>query len=455
MNSNNGSQLSFADFVAAVQPTGAISRFPSLGGSADVHMYTIYMNGEVGKALPAHAQEHSFKDVTVQALTEKLQLNPLSARDNLKVAELVAVRSSWMSSVLEQNLGQGQHSPEVLADYEALSKGMSHPWIAQEIEKQRELSQKLGSSLARSGVAKDVVPKEVSVGKVMAQDADFTMQSTQDGEIVTHENRRLNALPAVGETAMVSYYRGAGQVVEGQAKFSDPFVDIKTDELAVRVTSDKMKEPQTVLFNNVQSYSQFVKAHGLEENLVQKAFDVRALRPKKEFSPPERTPVKLPYIDTESNCLAVAYKEAGITYTALFQDAQSMSALAREFGLGAKAVAKAHDLMADLHELQRVGGMDQERSERQSEMDIKAALKSMDYGLADVSGASDRQYMGPIVAKSALHVAQDIGRRQIVIHDIRKLDKAPEVGDRMNIQFKGGRGVAADMVKAPERGMGR
>ena len=316
MNSNNGSQLSFADFVAAVQPTGAISRFPSLGGSADVHMYTIYMNGEVGKALPAHAQEHSFKDVTVQALTEKLQLNPLSARDNLKVAELVAVRSSWMSAVLEQNLGQGQHSPEVLADYEALSKGMSHPWIAQEIEKQRELSQKLGSSLARSGVAKDVVPKEVSVGKVMAQDADFTMQSTQDGEIVTHENRRLNALPAVGETAMVSYYRGAGQVVEGQAKFSDPFVDIKTDELAVRVTSDKMKEPQTVLFNNVQSYSQFVKAHGLEENLVQKAFDVRALRPKKEFSPPERTPVKLPYIDTESNCLAVAYKEAGITYTA-------------------------------------------------------------------------------------------------------------------------------------------
>lgn len=455
MNTSNGSQLNFADFVAAVQPSGAISRFPSLGGSADVHMYTIYMNGEAGRALPEHAQEHTFKDVTVQALTEKLQLNPLSARDNLKVAELVAVRSAWMSSVLEQNLGQGPHSPQVLADYEALSKGMSHPWIANEIEKQRELSQKLDSSLARSGVAKDVVPREVSVGKVMAQDTDFTMQSTQDGEIVTHENRRLNALPAVGETAMVSYYRGAGQVVEGQAKFSEPFVDIKTDELAVRVTTDKMQEPQTVLFNNVQNFSQFVKAHGLDERLVQKAFDVRALRPKKEFSPAERTPVKPPYIDTQSNCLAVDYKESGITYTALFNDAQSMSALAREFGLGAKAVAKAHDLMVDLTELQRVGGMDQERSERQSELDIKAMLKNMDYGLADMSGSTDRQYMGPIVAKSSLHVAQDIGRRQIVLHDIRNLDKSPEVGDRMNIQFKGGRGIATDMVKAPDRGVGR
>lgn len=455
MNTTQGSQLNFADFVAAVQPSGAISRFPSLGGSADVHMYTIYMNGEAGRALPAHAQEHSFKDVTVQALTEKLQLNPLSARDNLKVAELVAVRSAWMSSVLEQGMGQGPHSAQVLEDYEALSKGMTHPWIVQEIEKQRELSQKLGSSLARSGIAKDVVPKEVSVGRVMAQDADFTMQSTQDGEIVTHENRRLNALPAVGETAMVSYYRGAGQVVEGQAKFTDPFVDLKTDELAVRVTTDKNQEPQTVLFNNVQSYSQFVKAHGLEESLVQKAFDVRALRPKKAFSPPERNPVKPPYIDTESNCLAVDYKEGGITYTALFQDAQSMGSLAREFGLGAKAVAKAHDLMVDLKELQRVGGMDVERSERQSELDIKATLKNLDYGLADFSGAADRQYMGPIVAKSALHVAQDIGRRQIVIHDIRKLDKAPDVGDRMNIQFKDGRGVATDMVKAPERGMDR
>jgi hypothetical protein len=111
--------------------------------------------------------------------------------------------------------------------------------------------------------------------------------------------------------------------------------------------------------------------------------------------------------------------------------------------------------MVDLKELQRVGGMDIERSKRQSELDIKAMLKNLDYGLADFSGAADRQYMGPIVAKSALHVAQDIGRRQIVIHDVRNLDKAPSVGDRMNIQFKDGRGVATDMVKAPERGMGR
>jgi hypothetical protein len=47
-----------------------------------------------------------------------------------------------------------------------------------------------------------------------------------------------------------------------------------------------------------------------------------------------------------------------------------------------------------------------------------------------------------------MHVAQDVGRRQIVVHDIRSLDKAPDVGDRLNIRFKDGRGAVTDMVKA-------
>lgn len=453
--SKKPSQLTFAEFAEAVRPTGAVSRFPAMGPAADVYMYTVYLNGPLGQALPRHAQEHTLKDVTLQALTEKLQLNPLSARDNLKVAEMVALRSSWMSAVLENSIGQA-NSAEVLADYALLSEGLNHPWIARELEKQRELSAKLGPTLARAGVAKDVIPKEVSVGKVVAQDSDFTLQRTQDGEVVTHENRRLQALPALGEDVMVSYYRGSGQVVDGldKVKFSDPFVDQKTEDLAVTVTSNQDVQPRVVLFNNVQSYAQFVQAHGLDERMVQKAFDVRAMRPKKEFIAPARAPVKLPYIDENSNCLAVDYKENDVVYTAMFGTAQSMAELSLEFGLGARAIAEAHRLEEAQRGHKGPGlATSEERALRDSELDLRATLKAQDFGLLEKSGKQDLQYMGPVVAVSAMHVAQDIGRRQIIIHDIRALDKAPAVGDRLNIKFKDGRGAVTDMVKAgKERG---
>lgn len=444
------SQLSFADFAEAVKPSGAVSRFPAVGMAADVHVYTVYMNGDLGEALPIHAQEHSFKDVTVQALTEKLQLNPLSARDNLKVAEMVALRSSWMSAVLESSIGIQPRSAEVVADYELLSAGMDHPWIQSELDKQRELSAKLGPTLARAGVAKDVIPKEVSVGKVMAQDANFTLQHTQDGEIVTHENRRLQTLPTVGEKAMVSYYRGEGQVVDGQAKFSKPFVDPKTEDLAVRITSPiSGLAPQVVLFNNVQSYAQFVEAHGLDEQLVQTAFNVRSLRPKKDFIAPAREPVSKPYIDSTSDCLAIDYEENGSVYTALFESAQAMGSLTREFSLGAKAIAEAHRLEGLRAELEVAGqAKHMEQALRESGLDMRAVLNARGYAFPENSGGQDRHYLGPIVAVTSMHVAQDIGRRQIVVHDIRTLDKAPDVGDRINIRFQDGRGTVTDMVKA-------
>lgn len=452
MTEKKPSQLPFAEFAVAVQPSGAIGRIPSVGAAADVYTYSVYMNGPIGQALPRHAQEHTHKDVTLQALTEKLQLNPLSARDNLKVAELVSLRSAWMSAVLENAIGTEGHSPEVLADYEALSAGMNHPWIQEELERQRGLSAKLGPTLARAGVARDVIPKEVSVGKVVAQTDDFTLQKTKNGEVVTHENRRLQAVPSLGSEVMVSYYHGSGQVVDQleKVKFSEPFVDPKTEDLAVRVTSNHTSvAPRVVLFNNVQSYAQFVEAHGLEERLVQNAFNVRSLRPKTEFKAPPRTPVSKPYIDETSKCLAIDYEENEVVYTALFENAQAMASLSREFNLGAKAIAEAHrleGLQAEHEGLTQEP--DVEQALRESALDMRAELKDQGFAFPENSGAQDRHYMGPVVAVTSMHVAQDIGRRQIVVHDIRSLDKAPDVGDRLNIQFKAGRGVVTDMVKA-------
>lgn len=79
-------------------PSDAVNRFPSIGSGADMLSYTVYMNGAAGRNLPEHLQQHDFKDVTLAALSEKLGLDPKSHRDNLKVAEVVSIRSSYMSA---------------------------------------------------------------------------------------------------------------------------------------------------------------------------------------------------------------------------------------------------------------------------------------------------------------------------------------------------------------------
>ncbi len=482
MSNKNPALMTFTEFAEAMRPSGAINRFPGIGAAADVLTYSVYMNGPTAKDLPRSAQEHTFKDVTLQALTEKLQLNPLSARDNLKVAELVSLRSAWMSVVLDRTMVGVENAREILQDFATVSDGMTHPWITRQLDVQRELSARLGPTLARAGVAKDIVPKEVSVGTVVAQDGDFTLQRTQDGEVVTHENRRLQAIPAVGESVMVSYYRGSGQVVDAldKVKFSDPFIDRDSEDLAVRVTSQTGETPQMVLFNSVQSFDQFVKAHGLDERLVQRAFEARAARPKTEYTAPPRDVLGPPYIDEKSGCLAFDYIEEGITYTAVFESAQAMADRASQYGLGAKFLAEgkrveatmldmahiaAHDRYPPLVESAMEGvavaestgawaHLDAQRDVKDSEIDMQHQLSVLGYAFPHKPEA-DRQYMGPIVAVSPLHVAQDIGRRQIVIHDVRNLDKAPAVGDRLNIRVKDGQGIVTDMVKAQDKDLGR
>lgn len=451
-NDKKPSQLPFAQFAEGVRPSGAVNRIPVAPPASDVYTYSVYLNGPLAKQLPKHAQEHTLKDVTLQALTEKLSLNPLSARDNLKVAELVALRGAWMSAVLESSFGLTPNSPEVDKDFALLSEGMKHPWITAELDKQRELSSKLGPSLARAGVAKDLIPKEVSVGIVVAQDENFTLQQTKDGEVVTHENRRLQELPRLGADVMVTYYRGYGQVVNdlSKVKFSNPFIDPTTEDLAVQLMPANDGAPRTVLFNNVQSYEKFVKEHGLDASLVQAALDAREANPKTAVLPPARTLLIPPYIDEPSGCLAVDYEELGMTYTALFDSAEKMGELSAEFGLGAKAIAEAFKLEAHMKETLQAG-LAQSRLEndfKQSELDIRRDLTAAGYAFPEKSGAVDRQYFGPVVAVTSMHVAQDIGRRKVVIHDARALDKLPAVGDKLNVHFKDGRGIVADMVKS-------
>jgi len=90
---------------------------------------------------------------------------------------------------------------------------------------------------------------------------------------------------------------------------------------------------------------------------------------------------------------------------------------------------------------------------QRSDTSIRASLADQGYRMVDQSGDQDRQYVGPIVAATDMHVAQDVGRRRAVIHDLRKLDKAPSLGERLAVHFRGGIGrVVKSMALGMEMG---
>jgi putative DNA primase/helicase len=64
------------------------------------------------------------------------------------------------------------------------------------------------------------------------------------------------------------------------------------------------------------------------------------------------------------------------------------------------------------------------------------------------------RYIGPVIGETSLHVIQDLGRRSVVIHDKTKLDKVPEVGQKLSINYVGS-GRAAVEIRSAQSGRDR
>lgn len=215
---SNLHDLTFPAFVEAIRPSGGMNRWPQLGQSKEVVSYTVSMNGDAATQLPETARDHEFRDVAVHALTEKLGLDPLSFRDNVKVAELLALRHTYLSTILEASIPNAIQ-PEIYEEYNRVSDGFTHPWLQEQIHAQRNYEQMLKPALEEAARAIGPVNAEraaagVSHGAIVSQNDDFTIQSLGNGVVVAHENRRLEHVPAVGDDVTVAYYRGRGQVVE-------------------------------------------------------------------------------------------------------------------------------------------------------------------------------------------------------------------------------------------------
>lgn len=86
---------------------------------------------------------------------------------------------------------------------------------------------------------------------------------------------------------------------------------------------------------------------------------------------------------------------------------------------------------------------------------IREQLQAQGYTqLENSSLAGGRLYIGPIVAVTAMHIAQDLGRGKVAVHDSRVLNKFPVQGERVEIQIKDGKGLVTSS-KQPSKGLDR
>lgn len=439
-------EITFREFVDEVQPMASANRLPQIGRSAEVLIYQVYFNGEGAKLLPESAREYTYNDVTLHRLTDAFGLDPERFRDNVRVAEVLAVRSAWMTAVLEASTER--LSDAVVRDYEDLASSQ-HPWIAEQIEMQKvrnsgltqalqAAEEKLGEPIIDKGV-----PDPINRGPVVSQNADFTVQEVSAGVVVAHSNDRLPVVPSVGDVVTIAYYRGQGQVL-GEIKAAEitgPFVDPETQDLALKII-DREKNEHLILFQGVAGFKQFVESEGLPAALVGQAVELAASRPARSALPsPERVAASEVHIDEKSGALAVDYREAGVTYTALFSSGRDFKARGAEFGVTADGFRQADELDQQL----RDHGQGFVKNVRASHEAAANVAKNY-FVTTDLAKGNGGRYAGVIVAQTQFHVVQDNGRGEGVIHNKLNLDKVPAVGTKVTVLYTEGR------AKVTERG---
>lgn len=451
--------LKFEDFAKAVRASAAINRWPKLGNDKDVVTYSVYLNGALAEKLPAKLQYEEFRDVMLHALTEKNMLNSSSQRDNLKIAELVLIRSAWMSAVLETSQSRDSSgeliplSQEIKDDFQIISDGFnSHPWILNQVKQQQEMSLGLRPAIEKAEAVFgspiiDKTPDEVTVGRILSQNEDFTVQASHAGEVVTHENRRLMNLPIVGQDVMVSYYRGQGQVLlhRKELTVSDPYIDPDTQDLAINLIAADGSIKETILFNGIASIAKFQEAEGLDKSIVIKAMDAKDASPKipEVYIVPDRKITSEIYIDESSRCLAFNFLENGNEYTMLLGGADAILELGKEFGVNDDHIKQAYKIQGDVS-----SAMD--RPGKRSEFDAYDIAEKLELKLIKPN-LEKSAHIGKVIDVTTHHIIQDIGHRTVVMHDKRGLDKVPSKDEKIVIKYDGWR-AKVDIL---ERSQGR
>lgn len=432
-------EMRFEEFLSAASPTASVNRWPTIANGKEVVTYSVYLNGAVSEAIAQDLQQQDYQDVKLHALTEKLGLDPSSFRNNLGVAELVAARHAYMSAVLDAATNRlARLTPEVEDDFALLTDGMKHPSIAERLVELKRLEisagQVKGQAETALGPVEEVAPGGVLRGRIVAQNADFSVQSVGDGKVATHQNSRLVVVPQVGDDITVTYYRGSAQVIDHArtGQYDQPYISEQTHDLAMNYVGDDGVRG-TVLFESVAAFADFANLNGWPQQVVEKAVALRAEHPKPVRQVVPREPVGVPFIDEESRAIGLRFKQGRTQYTALFHG-EAFSKLAPHYGADEAMVAHVGLLNKRLnsgvaHDVTRSSLLEADSAAR------AAGLRGL------VADPTESRHSGTVVAETPLHIVQDVGRGQAVIHDKRLLEHVPAVGQRLDVTYRNGRGA--------------
>ena len=454
-------EMGFQEFVDHAQPSSGMNRWPQLAAAQDVVSYSVYMNGEIVEWLPQGVREHEFRDVLLHPLTEKLGLDSHSLRDNLKVAQLLALRHTYMSCVLEASLVV-LLSQETQTDYERLADSMSHPVIQAAVVEQQRLNGLLPSVMQQAEQVlgtplEDKAAAGVSRGAVISQNEAFSVQDIGGGQVIAHENSRLQQLPTLGKEVIVAYYRGQGQVIEEiqSLAISEVYVDPASKDLAVKLYAGSSQNDadvkRVVLFHSIALVAEFAAENQLGQDFVIKAMDVRAAQPKPPATRAERKIIGEPFIDASSGLPAFFYQEQALTYTAVFNTIAELKEHAQAMAAPVSFRQALAQLVSQIIPTNQVLPGHEAKSWQAAEQIARQANSTQVQQANLING----RYVGPVLAVLDLHVVQDLGRGSAVIHDKRQLDKVPMAGERLAIHYRAGRGEVTVREASKERSNGR
>lgn len=443
-------EQTFSEFAEAIRPSGGMNRWPQLGQATENVTYSVNMNGAQASEIPDGSCDHEFRDVAIHALTQNLGLDPHSFRDNVKVAELLALRHTYLTTILDASFVQTIPT-EIQAEYKAVSNGFTHPLIVQEIASQRAFGALLKPAIhdAESILGQPTIERAaggISHGKIVSQNDAFSIQNLGDGVIVAHENRRLDSIPAVGDDVTVAYYRGQGQVIEriAELRVGQPFVESETGDLAVGLIGANGRIEHVVMFPSIAMVHEFAVEHDMGKGFVIAAMEAREATPKPTVQRAERSAFGAPYLDVESGGLAIDYVEKSKRFTAIFNSAKEMvdhSALK----LSREAIQQATEL--DLAIRATTGQHVQKSLAQAAQLVNGRTVRPIDTDTARTSGMA--------VAITGAHVVQDRGRNEVSIHDKRLLDKVPLAGEHFSVEYRGGRGEVQIRNQSATRDLAR
>ncbi|WP_205182844.1 TrfB-related DNA-binding protein [Burkholderia sp. LMG 13014] len=117
--------------------------------------------------------------------------------------------------------------------------------------------------------------------------------------------------------------------------------------------------------------------------------------------------------------------------------------VAERLGMKAQQVSRAtrtlyevERKLAESGQLESVETMVVERNlEASYTMAVQRAREAAGESTVLSAAEAGQSYSGPIVARTGMHVVQDTGRGALVIHELAKLERVPELGQSLGISY--------------------